>query len=259
MIDLRRPQTKKGQKLTDEPGSPSGPSQAETTSLAASGRLDRRFEVWEAAILAVATLLTAWSAFQATKWSGVQADNYSVAAGTRAEAVRAEADGDSQVNIDVEVFLAWLAAFHAEAMADPDASRDASGVYQPDPTTLSGFLHDRFRDELLPAFDAWIAEKPILNPESSATPFDRPEYRVAKLEEAAALDAQADQYVALAREANQRGDNYVLVAVLFASVMLFAGIGSKMDTLRARVVLFTSAVVVLGASLVLVVFMPKTF
>ena len=33
-----------------------------------AARLDRRFELLEAILLAVATVLTAWSAFQATKW-----------------------------------------------------------------------------------------------------------------------------------------------------------------------------------------------
>ena len=190
--------------------------QPEPTTEPRISTLDRRFELWEAILLAVATVLTAWSAFQATKWGGVQADSYSRAAASRAEAVKAETDGDTQANIDVEMFLQWLSAFNDERKQDPDASRDASGVYQPDPTTLSGFLHDRFREEFLPAFDAWIAQKPIVNPDASGTPFDLPEYQVAAWERAAALEVEADAHAAEARQANQRGDNYVLVTVLFA-------------------------------------------
>ena len=38
---------------------------------AIAARLDRRFELLEAILISVAAILTAWSAFQATKWGGV--------------------------------------------------------------------------------------------------------------------------------------------------------------------------------------------
>jgi len=43
----------------------------------------------EATLLAVAAILTAWSAFEVTKWGGVQADSYSRAGAARTEAVGA--------------------------------------------------------------------------------------------------------------------------------------------------------------------------
>ena len=52
-------------------------------------RLDRRFELMEAIVVAIAALLTAWAAFQATKWSGVQADDYSRAGAARTESTKA--------------------------------------------------------------------------------------------------------------------------------------------------------------------------
>lgn len=51
----------------------------------------------------------------------------------------------------------------------------------------------------------------------------------------------------VARAANQRGDNYVLATVLFASVLFFAGISSKFDRNRER-----TALLVMGAVLLLV-------
>jgi ferric-dicitrate binding protein FerR (iron transport regulator) len=221
--------------------------------------LDRRFEIWETVLLAAATVLTAWSAFQATKWSGVQADNYSRAAASRAEAVKAEDDGDTLENIDTELFLQWLQAYNTERQTDPQASLDATGAYQPDPDTLSGFLHDRFRDDFRVAFDIWMEQSPFEHEATSKTPFELAEYQVDEWASADRFEADAEQYAAEAREANQNGDNYVLVAVVFASVMLFAGIASKMDTLPARVVLFTSAVVVLIAGSFALILMPRTF
>jgi len=235
------------------------PASGTPTASTGPSKLDRRFEIWEAVLLAIATVLTAWSAFQATKWSGVQADNYSRAAASRAEAVKAEDDGDTIENIDTELFLQWLQAHNDERQSDPDQASASAGAYRPDPGSLSGFLYERFRDDFKVAFDAWMQQQPFERAEAARTPFELPEYQIAEWEAADRFEAAADEYAQDARQANQNGDNYVLVAVVFASVMLFAGIGSKLDTVPARVILFTSAVVVLIAGSFALVLMPRTF
>ena len=58
---------------------------------------------------------------------------------------------------------------------------------------------------------------------------------------------------------NQRGDDYVLVTILFASVLFFAGISSKMDTKRARLFLLGTGVVVFVCASVVVLSFPKEF
>ena len=95
------------------------------------------------------------------------------------------ADGSA----DADTIAADLLAQNAGELVILDASRDGEGVYQPDPETFSGFLHDRFRGEFMVAFDEWILQRPIVNPEASGTPFDLPSYRNANLERAVELDA----------------------------------------------------------------------
>lgn len=219
--------------------------------------LDRRFELFEAFILAVATVLTAWSAFQSTKWSGEQADGYSVAAASRTLASRSTTAAGLQTTVDVQTFLQWLQAVNNEraAGAQPIAPE---GGYVPDPTKLSGFLYERFRPEFVAAFDAWVATRPLTNPAAPGTPFEMPEYRLAATAEADRLDSAADEAAVRARAANERGDSYVMVTVLFASVLFFAGISSKMDTLRARLFLIGAALVTLtGGAIVLATFPVK--
>lgn len=70
--------------------------------------------------------------------------------------------------IDVVVFTDWLAAPNEELRAF--AADIPTTGYVPDPTKLSGFLYERFCDELRPAFDAWIATRPLRSTDSPPTP-----------------------------------------------------------------------------------------
>jgi hypothetical protein len=78
-----------------------------------SHRLDRRFELLEAIVIAIAAVLTAWAAFQATKWSGVQADDYSRASAARTDSSRASTRAGQLSGIDVNSFTSWIAALTA--------------------------------------------------------------------------------------------------------------------------------------------------
>jgi hypothetical protein len=57
-------------------------------------RRDRRVELIAAIMLSIATIVTAWSAYQATRWSGDQAENYTQASATRTESVRASTEAN---------------------------------------------------------------------------------------------------------------------------------------------------------------------
>ena len=240
--------------MTTDPIDPHQPVEGDRRNVG-ERNLDRRFELIEAIILAIATVFTAWSAFQATKWSGVQANSYSVAAAERATGTRAANVATAQITIDVSSFQAWLGAISDENERG-QTSFDADGNYTPDPDLLSGFLHDRFSDEMQPAFDEWIASDPFSGGDAAPTPFDLPSYQLTSIAAMQEVDASAEASAAKARQANQRGDNYVLVTVLLASVLFFAGISSKMDTLRARMLLTSLAIIVLLVGVVLVVAMP---
>jgi predicted phage tail protein len=55
-----------------------------------------------------------------------------------------------------------------------------------------------------------------------------PEYRPAAQENAERLNAESEALAEEAAEANQTGDNFVLTAVVMASVLFFAGVGTKL-------------------------------
>jgi hypothetical protein len=225
------------------------PASAETDpgwSQTLSGRADsvaERFgksdwiELAAAFLLAFATIASAWSAYQATRWSGVQANAFSAASAARTESVRASTTASTVRQIDVAVFVAWLQA------------------YANDQTGLTAFYEARFRAEFKPAFDAWLASVPAGSvPDGS--PFSRPEYVLAAQTQADELLAEAESQSATARSANQTGDNFILVVVLMASVLFFAGVGTKFKGQRIRRAMIAIAGIVFLAGLGAIISLP---
>ena len=157
--------------------------------------------------------------------------------------------------VDVNTFTSWLAALGADERAGVESGLSEDG-YTPLPGTESAFLYERFRPEFRTAFDAWLATSPRGNPSAPPTPFAMSDYRVAEADRAAALEQQAEESSATARQANQRGDNYVLMTIMFALVLVLVGIGTKMDTVRPRTLLFGVATVALVTAAVVVFTFP---
>jgi len=181
-------------------------------------------EIVATVLLSAATVLTAWSAFQATKWSGVQAIAFSQASASRTESVRASTSAGQQSVADVSVFTAWLTA------TDQGQTR------------LADLLATRFRGELKVAFRAWEATDPLTNPAAPATPFAMPEYRSASAHRAS--------------EANQRSDNYVLMTVLFAMVLFFGAVSTRFELVPIQIALLGVAGVVFVASVAITATFP---
>jgi hypothetical protein len=218
--------------------------------------LDRRVELVESVLLAIAAILTAWSGFQATKWSGVQANNYNLAGATRTESVRESTRAGQLTVIDVDSFTSWVAAVAAAERAGRESGLGDDGTYTPVDGTESGFLYERFRPEFATAVEAWLAAGALSDPSAPRTPFTMPEYRIAEADRAIELEQEAERVAAAARQANQRGDNYVLLTIMFALVLVLVGIGSKMDTFRARLLLDGVAAVALVTAAAFVLTFP---
>ncbi len=214
-----------------------------------------RIELIATIALAIATVLTAWSAFQAGKWGGTQAINFSEAGAARTESTRADTRGGQLVQIDVAMYIDWVTAL-SEEMKAGEVTLVTGADYTPTDGTVSGFLYKRFRDEFLPAVDAWLATGPIGNDEAPKTPFAMEEYVVAEQVKAIELANLADEKAVAARTANQNGDNYVLTMVLFASVLFFAGVSSKLIKWRNRVIVMTFGMIILVAGIVILTTLP---
>ena len=170
---------------------------------------DERVEIVAAILLSLATVLSAWGAYQATRWSGVQANSYAQSAAARSESVRHGSIASRQIQVDVATFIAWSSA--------------AAG----DDTKLMTFFERRFRAEFKPAFDAWRTGPAGPSGLPVGTPFEQPDYQLAEQKISDAKLAEAEQALTDAQNANQISDNFVLTAVLFASVLFFAGMAAR--------------------------------
>ncbi|MCK9793473.1 hypothetical protein M1843_06925 [Isoptericola sp. 4D.3] len=219
--------------------------------------VSRRVELAATVLLALATVVTAWSAFQSTKWSGVQANSYAAAGAARAESTRASTQAGQLTTMDVTAFAAWIDAVAAETRAGRDSGLGDDGSYVPVDGTESEFLYTRFRPEMVPAFDAWLATDPLHVDTAPRTPFLMPEYRLEAQERAEAELDRAEGLSDVARRANQNGDNYVLTSILFASVALFAALSTKLVHGTARRGLLGVAAVLFVVSTVVVLCFPK--
>lgn len=238
-------------------GNESVPEDSSTLMFGASDRI----ELVATIVLAIATILTAWSAFQAGKWSGKQSINFSEAGAARTESTRFDTEGGQLAQIDIAMYIDWVAAIFDD-VASGAITLESGDTYEPTPGTPSGFLYLRFRDEFRPAVDAWLATDPVNNPDAPPSPFamtnpdGTPIYTVAQRLEADRLSAVADEKSVLAREANQNGDNYVLTMVLFASVLFFAGVSSKLVKTRNRAIALGFGVLLLVSGIGIILSLP---
>jgi hypothetical protein len=189
-------------------------------------------------LLALATVATAWSGYQASRWNGEQAKAFSRANAARIESTRASALANTQTQVDVATFTQWVDAYALEQ------------------TELADFYFARFREEFRPAVEAWVATRPLRNADAPLTPFAMPEYRLAATEEAEQLEAEAEALAAEARANVQRATNYVLGVVLFAAVLFFAGMSARLRTRRLRVVLLSFGIVVFVGTVVWIATFP---
>jgi hypothetical protein len=192
----------------------------------------RMLEVASAVLLALATVGTAWSAYQSRQWTGEQSQGYSHATAARIAENRVSALANRNVQIDVATFVQWV-----------DASKRGD-------TELAAFYRSRFRDEFKPAFAAWLASRPLTNPGAAPTPFAMPEYRLKANAAAEALEAKAAADSEQAKSANETADDYMLAVVLFASSLFFAGISVKFGSDSVRVALLGIGGVVFVATVI---------
>jgi hypothetical protein len=199
---------------------------------------DRWLELAAAILLALATVATAWAAYQSRQWTGEQSQGYSHATADRIAVNRTAAVANRQVQVDVATFIQWVDA-------------NARGEDE-----LAEFYRHRFREEFKPAFNAWMATKPLTNPAAPPTPFEMPQYQLKANADADRLELRAAGESEKAKDANERADNYLLAVVLFASALFFAGISTRMHTTVTRVGLLALGWLVFLGTVVWLVTLP---
>src|SRR3954452_3207676 len=136
---------------------------------------ERAFELAAVLLLSLATVGIAWSGYQAARWGGLQARSYAQASTARAQANRVSTLGGQERIQDLLNFNRWL----EESTTNADSR-------------LAALYVRRFRPEFRAAFDAWLAQDPLNNPDAIATPLLMPQYKLANFAKANRLELLGD-------------------------------------------------------------------
>jgi hypothetical protein len=199
---------------------------------------DRIISITEALLLAVVTVVAAWSGFAAAKWGTESSLNLAKASATRTKANRAFETAQTFRAADASMFNAW---FIARLSGNENGARVA---------------RKRFRPEYRVAFDAWLATKPFTNPDAPSGPQTMPQYKPAGEAASRRLDAAGDAFYAEGQDAAKNSDKYIRTTVILASVLFLVGISSHFAIRSTRLVLIGFGAALLAFAAVQIIVLP---
>jgi len=199
---------------------------------------ERWFELIVAVILGLATLGSAWSAYQSAVWGGIQSFRLaeSTAAGRRAAEKAVYAN--QLRGVDLLLFEAYLRALSENNQ------------------WLAEFLFQRFRPEFKVATEAWLATRPLKNPSAPSSPFVMKEYSVAIDKEAQQLRQEEATKFTEARKANEISDGYLLLTVVFGVALFLGGITAAFKGRRVKAIMLALSVITITATATFMAFLP---
>lgn len=171
--------------------------------------VDRVVDVASVALISITAVLSALCGYQSGRWGETQTRLYNVANADRMRGAEATGHGNTLTIIDVTLFLNYINAL-------------AGGR-----TREAEFINRRFRPEMRPAMDAWLATKPLTNPKAPTSPFVMPQYTLHTKVEAQSDEDRASANFEAAQEAARHADDFLLLTVVFAGVSFLAGMSTK--------------------------------
>ena len=190
-------------------------------------RPGRLIEIITVVLLAVATVGSAWSAYQVSKWNGVETDEARASAVLRIESSREYALATQKVSYD-----AATVAQYASAVADGNQD-------------LQDFLRATLvRPGFVPIFESWEAQ--LAAGQTPTNLLADEEYLGELFAASDALDAEAGQASLRGEEAGANADDYIQLTLFFASALFFAGITASFNNRLPRIVLLLASATILA-------------
>jgi len=191
-----------------------------------------------ALIMALATVGTAWCSYESASWTRRSNRLMNEFNSLERKAGLLNVQGMQAASIHVAMFMQLLAA--------QQAGNDK----------LVAFYAERFPPDVRKAYDAWLAQKPLENPNADPHPFVSNLYQMRGTEEAAKATAEAAGKVEEARNAGNMSGQYLANTVLFATVLFFANAAGKFEQARVRSVSFVFALAVFIFAVVRIAILP---
>ena len=201
-------------------------------------RWERLVEVIEVAVLAVVATTTAWSGYQAAKWSGREASLYQEATAYRFRAEAASTLGGLEITSDSALFTAWL-----QAEADGDA-------------VLQHNLERRFTPDFRADFERWQQAGTDAAAEQDVG--FSPDYRNnANVQEASRLNERSSALFVRGKAADTISDKYVRNTVLLATILFLVAIAQRLPSRGLRIGVNIAICVLLGYVVIATLTLPK--
>src|SRR5438094_10103732 len=198
----------------------------------------RWIEPVTALLMALATLSTAWCSFQSAAWTRKSNRLMNEFNALERKAGLLSIQGIQQATIHTTMFMELLAAQQAGN------------------EKLVNFYVERFPPDMRKAYDAWMEQKPLENPNAEPHPFVPKLYEPPGTREAADANAKAATSQQQAGIAGSVSGQYLANTVLFATVLFFASASGKFEQRRVRLVAFAFATAVFVFAVVRTAMLP---
>ena len=220
--------------MTDSPWSsgPTGSSDSASSRGSSRSRPGRILEIVTVLLLGVATVGSAWSAYQVSRWNGVETDEARASAVFRIEASREYALATQLVSYD-----SATVGQYAAAVAD-------------DNQALQDFLRDTLvRPGFLPVFESWEAQ--VAAGEKPTNLLADEEYLGDLFDASGAAEADAVAATVRSEAAGSNADDYISLTLFFASALFFAGITASFSNRLSRLILTGAGAILATAGVLL--------
>lgn len=200
-------------------------------------RTDRLLEMLAVFLLGTATVATAWCGFQAAVWSGNSDDYRLEATQTRIEASRLYSEATTAAAYDASIVARYADAYRSK-----------------DKGLMAFYRASLIRPDFLPVVDRWEAIA-----RAGKTPpnlLEDKAYREALLQPFQEAEAKTAELDAASDAAGSTADSYVLMTVMLAMGLFFAGVTSSFQYRPAKLFLMAACVLVISIAATRIVSLP---
>lgn len=193
-------------------------------------RSERMIEVLAVLLLAIATVGSAWCAYQSSRWNGEEANFSQHSTDLRVEATRLFSFGTQTMTYDSNI-----AAEYAKAYLDGD-------------TELQAFYRNVLaRPEFVPVLDEWAAQADA-GAEALGSLLTDEDYLATRLSGYQDAMDQSDTLATQAREAGGNADDYIVLTLFLAGALFFAGVTSSFRSRSIQLLLLMMASVLIAVT-----------
>jgi len=201
-----------------------------------------RLEIYNTIILAIATLAITWCSYQSTLWNGIQTFRLSESNKYGRLAQQKVIQSGQSKAMEEGMIIAFV-----NAAFDKDTSK-------------VNFILRGVRPDMAKILTDWLQSHPFENASVPQHPMVMPGYEElmkSRLKESEDLSEKGGEAYREAQRANQNGDNYSLLDVMFGMVMFLGAITTKLARIQLRFTLTAiSSIICIGCLVLILFYMP---